>query len=170
MRSRKGWRTQRHWCIWESCHRPDRFWKEPSKLRARSTSANFDFGGQFDFDHFLGALFRPILARRVGALRAGAVRGVVRRVGARTVGGPKFRAFFLLPPQISLFLSLGFCRGIVAAVQGLGPHTVPVCVSLGSFCASPGGLHSPAPESTTNPRASGFFEMGAGIALASTGE
>ena len=27
-----------------------------------------------------------------------------------------------------------------------------------------------APESTTNPRASGFFEVGAGIALASTGE
>ena len=69
-----------------------------------------------------------------GGPQGGGLKCGARRVGARTVEGPKFRAFFF-PLFGSFSLSLGFSRGIVAAVQGHGPPMVPVCASLGSFCA-----------------------------------
>ena len=62
-------------------------------------------------------------------------------VGTLRVGPERSRFVFPSPPpQISL--SLRFSRGIVAAVQGHGLPMVPVCASLGSFCASPGGLQA----------------------------
>ena len=57
-------------------------------------------------------------ATKGGAPKVGPCRVGPRRVGLPSLGGPKFRAFFPLPPQFSFFLlSLGGpSRGILGGV------------------------------------------------------
>ena len=49
-----------------------------------------------------------------------------RRGGARRVGGPKFRAFFSLPPFILFFPLWGSFRGILVVFEASGRSNVHV--------------------------------------------
>ena len=77
----------------------------PPDARARSTSANFDFGQFFfDFGQLLDVEFWD--NKEWGPEGWGPEGWRPRRVEPRRVGGPKFRAFFPFPATIIILLSL----------------------------------------------------------------
>ena len=74
---------------------------------ANSTSANFDFG-QFNFANFWVVLVRPILGFRFRPIFAKwrKLEAGARRVGARRVGAQNFAFCFSLPSEFHSFSSL----------------------------------------------------------------